>query len=95
LINFEGFIFRAFKKNLFKEKFGYDNIYPTIHDAIMSILRKKNPLTFDFFFSKSIGSNSISSMLDEKIKRLSQSTSIKEEENEEGYEDEECDEIKF
>ena len=33
-------VFRTFKKNLFKEKFDYENIYPTTHDAVLSILRK-------------------------------------------------------
>jgi hypothetical protein len=34
-------IFRAFRKNSFEVKMDYSNIYPTIHDAVMSILRKK------------------------------------------------------
>jgi hypothetical protein len=33
-------VFRTFKKNSFKEKFDYENIYPTTHDAVLSILRK-------------------------------------------------------
>ncbi len=57
----------------------------------MSILRKKNPLIFDMFFSKTISSNSVSFMLEEKIKRLSQSTSMKE--SDEEYSD--FDEFKF
>ena len=36
-------IFRAFEKNSFKDKMDYSNIYPTIHDAVMGILRKKKP----------------------------------------------------
>ncbi len=36
----KGCIFRAFKKFSFKEKFDYSNIYPTTHDAVVSILNK-------------------------------------------------------
>jgi len=31
----------VFKKFSFKEKFNYQNIYPTTHDAIISVLRKR------------------------------------------------------
>jgi len=33
-------IFRTFKKNGFQEKFNFEHIYPTIHDAVMIILRR-------------------------------------------------------
>ncbi len=36
----KGCIFRVFKKFSFKEKFDYHYIYPTTHDAVLSILRK-------------------------------------------------------
>ena len=36
----KGCIFRAFKKFSFKDKFDYQCIYPTTHDAVLSIFRK-------------------------------------------------------
>lgn len=36
----QGNIIRVFNKNSFKEKFDYEHIYPTIHDAILTILRR-------------------------------------------------------
>ncbi|CAF1045955.1 unnamed protein product [Brachionus calyciflorus] len=34
-------VFRVFKKNSFQDKFDYDRIYPTNHDAVLSILRNR------------------------------------------------------
>ena len=69
VFSIQGCIFRAFKKFSFKDKFDYNNIYPTTHDAVLSILHK-NQLDLKSIIKQRRKSTVKTAQLDDPVKSM-------------------------